>query len=204
MGFFRWRWLFFALILFGAWKWWHGRPLPVAPGVIAAADPIQRAPAQKRIYQKGKYELEALADFDVTARVLSRETYSSDREAELSPVDLALGWGAMSDSAVLEKLSIGQSGRFYFYRWESEPPIAPSEIVRHSANMHMIPVNAAVEKQLLAVRPGQVVHIVGQLVEARAPDGWHWRSSLTREDSGAGACEVIRVESVDARPGKSP
>ena len=37
------------------------------------------------------------------------------------------------------------------------------------------------------------VRIDGWLVEAKAGDGWHWRSSLTRKDTGAGACEVIFV-----------
>jgi hypothetical protein len=149
------------------------------------------------VYQQGKYELEALASFDIEARVLSKENYYADRESELVPVDLALGWGAMSDSSVLEKLSIGQSGRFYFYRWENEPPRSPSEIASHSANMHLIPASPPIEAKIKSVRVGQVVHIVGQLVEARAPDGWHWRSSLTREDTGAGACELVRVESIE-------
>jgi hypothetical protein len=195
----RWRWIFFVLILFGAWKYWPMRSSHRPAGELAAGNPVQTSPQQKRIYQKGKYEFEVLADFDIEARVLSKENYSSDREAELSPVDLALGWGAMSDSAVLDKLSISQSGRFYFYHWDNEPPLPPSEIARHSANMHLIPANVGIEKQIKEVRAGQVVHISGQLVEARSTDGWHWRSSLTRDDTGAGACEVIRVESISAR-----
>ena len=38
----------------------------------------------------------------------------------------------------------------------------------------------------------------GYLIEARAPDGWRWRSSLTREDTGAGACELVWVEQIAA------
>jgi hypothetical protein len=34
-------------------------------------------------------------------------------------------------------------------------------------------------------------------VDVSAPDGWQWRSSRTRTDSGAGACEVIWVEDVE-------
>jgi hypothetical protein len=63
--------------------------------------------------------------------------------------------------------------------------------------MHLIPTTSTLENKIKGVRVGQVVHIVGQLVEARAPDGWHWRSSLTRDDTGAGACELVRVESFD-------
>jgi hypothetical protein len=40
------------------------------------------------------------------------------------------------------------------------------------------------------------VRIEGWLVEAVAPDGWRWRSSTTRDDSGNGACELIYVCSI--------
>ena len=38
-----------------------------------------------------------------------------DRESDLAPVDLALGWGRMSDEAILKDIQISQSGRFYFW-----------------------------------------------------------------------------------------
>lgn len=63
--------------------------------------------------------------------------------------------------------------------------------------MHLIPTSSDIEKKLKGVRVGQVIHIKGQLVEARSTDGSYWRSSLTRHDSGNGACELIRVESVN-------
>jgi hypothetical protein len=62
--------------------------------------------------------------------------------------------------------------------------------------MHMIPADAATAKELGRVRIGDKVRIDGWLVEADAPDGWRWRSSLTREDSGGGACEVVYVCSI--------
>ena len=193
------RWLFIALIALGAWQHWHARPVMALPGRIAPADPTQTSPAKRAIYRVGNYELQPLADFAIEARVLGKEVYHADRESDLAPVDLALGWGAMSDSAVLDKLSISQSGRFYAYRWSEAPPLPPQEIVSHSANMHLVPASATIEKQIKAVRPGQVVRIRGQLIEATAPDGWRWRSSLTREDSGAGACELVRVDEISVR-----
>lgn len=141
------------------------------------------------------YVLEPLADFSIEARVLSREDYHIGREADLSPTDLALGWGRMSDERVLTSINVTQSGRFYF--WSTpEFPIPRREIETSSANMHIIPADAYVEKQLSKVRKGQVVRIQGYLVEAKASDGWHWKSSLTREDTGNGACELIYVKSL--------
>ena len=195
----RWRWIFIALVLFGAWQLLGSSEVTAPPGSIAPKNPIQTTSSATQNYTMGGYSLKPLANFNIEARVLSKESYSIGREAELSPLDLALGWGAMSDSSVLAKLSISQGGRFYYYRWENEPPIPPEQISSHSANMHLIPANSDVKKKMHDVRVGQVVRLVGQLVEARASDGWYWRSSLTREDTGAGACELFRVESISVR-----
>ena len=83
--------------------------------------------------------------------------------------------------------------RWNQYRWQGDPPLPVDEIVRSSANMHMIPFDAATARALRQVRRGDRVRIDGWLVEAKATDGWHWRSSLSREDTGAGACEVVYV-----------
>jgi hypothetical protein len=193
------RWLIVALLLFGAWRYFSSSEVESAPGQIAPRAPIQSRASPSTPISLGAYTLEPLANYEIEARVLSRESYRHGREAELSPLDLALGWGAMSDSAVIGQLSISQGGRFYFYRWQDQPPIASDQIAEHSANTHLIPANDQVQNALDAVRVGQVVRMRGQLVEASGPDGWRWRSSLTRKDTGAGACELFRVESIQIR-----
>lgn len=172
-----------------------GCPLPplVANGAIPLQSPV---PPSLSPFRLEGATLQPLAGFSIEARVLSREDYSLGREADYSPTDLALGWGRMSDAAVLSRLDISQSSRWYHYRWHGDPPIPPDEIVRSSANMHMIPSDATVAASLRAVEPGKRVRIDGWLVQVDASDGWHWRSSTTREDSGDGACEVVYVCSV--------
>ena len=187
--------VFIALILFGAFNWWSGREVARPPGVSAAELPQQMSSGSGRKFTRNGYQLTSLASFEISARVLGVEHYRLDREAQLAPVDLALGWGRMSDSEVLKNISISQSGRFYFWRTD-DFPIPRREIETFSANMHMIPADDRVEAALKAVRKGQVVVVRGYLVEARAADGWAWRSSTTREDTGAGACELIWVESI--------
>jgi hypothetical protein len=46
-----------------------------------------------------------------------------------------------------------------------------------------------------------VVHLEGFLVDAARPGGWRWNTSMTRDDTGGGACELIYVERVDVVPG---
>lgn len=187
------------VIAAGAWNHFSTRAVATAPGVLAPDDPVQRDRTNLAPFSVGDYQLSPAAEFSLEARVLSTQTYRTGREADLAPIDLALGWGAMSDSEVLDQLKISQGNRFYFYRWDNEPPIPPREIVEHSANMHMIPANAQVEKQLNKVRVGQVVQLSGYLVRVQAPDGWHWNSSLSRSDSGNGACELVWVEELTIR-----
>lgn len=194
----RWGFVFAGLLVFGAWKYAHERPADPGPGQVAPDDPRQTEPGRRIVLEKKGYALEPLARFAIEARVLGKEIYRADREADLAPVDLALGWGPMSDSAVLDKIGISQGNRFYYWTVR-EFPIPERDIVEHSANMHLIPADAAVEKRLREVRPGQVVDLSGYLVEASSKDGWRWRSSLTRSDTGFGSCELVWVESVSVR-----
>lgn len=167
---------------------------PRPPGVAAGDVPLQSdVPASLRAFVLPTATLEPLAGFSLEARVLSREDYHLGREAELSPTDLALGWQRMREDEVLSRLRISQSSRWYHYRWTGQPPLAPQEIARSSANMHMIPAGESVARALAAVRKDDHVRIEGWLVQAKAADGWHWRSSTSREDTGAGACEVVYV-----------
>jgi hypothetical protein len=189
-----WLLLFIIFSFLGFSHYLSHREVATAPGVLVKDEPIQKNRSDKVLYQHGNYTLEALADFEIRARVLSKQRYQWDAGATLVPVDLALGWGPMSDSTVLAALTISQGGRFYRYRWQNAPPIPVQEIVRHSTNMHLIPTTKEIEEKIRRARPGQIVEIKGQLVEARSADGFRWRSSLTREDSGGGACELVRVE----------
>jgi len=183
------------LIGWGGLHHWRHRDVIQPPGVLAPDPPQQVNLDDGATLRRDDINLATRAYFEITARVLSREDYSWDAEAKLVPTDLALGWGRMSDSAVLAKIDVSQSGRFYYWRTDSWP-IPRDEIEQSSANMHMIPADAGVRGALKRVRKGQLVHIEGFLVDASGPGGWRWKTSLTRNDTGAGACELVYVESL--------
>ena len=182
-------------VLWGAWNWFTGRPVSTADGVLAADEPQQVEVAQGEQRQIGRWSLSERATYKITARVLARESYHFDALASLAPEDLALGWGPMSDNRVLKGIEISQSHRFYFWR-STTMPIPRDAIIGHSANTHVIPGNALVAKQLARLRPGEVVTLTGELVDARRNDGVSINTSMTRLDTGAGACEVMWVADV--------
>ncbi len=188
--------IIWLLIIGGSWSLYNRTgQVYLGPGVMAPADPQQitlDSPVNNRV---DDYDITELAQFDIRAKVLAKKNYTFDRGAELSPVDLALGWGNMSDESVLENIKISQSARFYFWRVDAYP-IPRREIETHSANMHLIPANDSVKRAIGKVRQGDLVEISGSLVNVRASNGhWYWNTSLTRDDTGGGACELIWVKS---------
>lgn len=183
-----------VLILFWALNWWGQRSIAHGPGVLAPEAPVQVPVKGLGPFEHAGTTITPLAHFDLTARVLHAKRYRFDDEAALAPYDLALGWGRMSDSEVLDRIEISQSNRFYFWRTD-RLPIPREEIVSSSANMHIIPADAAVMAKLRGLRRGHLVSLRGHLVMASSGRGV-WLSSMTRGDSGNGACELFWVESL--------
>jgi hypothetical protein len=187
--------------LWNGWQHWTTRSLHPPDGEVAPREPLQadiQTPARAQV---GRWTLTPRARYDIEARILSREDYHFDRLADLIPEDLALGWGPMSDNRVLAAFDISQSARFYSWRPRSSLPIAREDVIDHSANTHVIPADALIRRQLARLRVGQVIRLTGLLVDAVRDDGSWLQTSLTRSDSGAGACEVMLVEHVDVITG---
>lgn len=177
--------------------WSNGRPVPHLPGVLVADEPAQDPPADPESWRYDEYEIRPLADYELRARVLSVERYRWGRSASLAPVDLALGWGVMSDSQTLDRFELTQGSR-YFTLYPQEGSIGLREALRHAANVHVIPADATARHALLGLKTGQLVTLRGRLVEVRGKDGFSWRSSLRRDDTGAGACELLWADEIEA------
>jgi hypothetical protein len=183
-------------IAWGAWHWYANRPLHTPDGMLAEGEPQQTNVADGEKVQMGRWTLTVRATYRVTARVLAREPYHFDSLSDLIPEDLALGWGPMSDSRVLKTLEISQGNRFYYWRPTAATTIARDSIISHSANTHVIPQNLSIARQLERLRPGEVVTLSGELVDGTRNDGRWIKTSLVRNDTGPGACEVMLVTEV--------
>ncbi len=151
---------FWGAALLGTWMYLNW-DVPQPLGVLAPGEPSQ-VDTSPRTWTRGDAHFTALARFDIRARVLSTCHYFFDQLSGISPVDLALGWGRMSDSDVLAGIRINQGGRFYYWRSRSRKlPIPMDEVISHSANMHMIPADENVKQTLLDVRTGEIVTLSG-------------------------------------------
>jgi hypothetical protein len=186
-------WLVAAVSLLAIWRLHSQRDIDPGPGVVAGAAPEQRLIGGQAAVERGDFRLRPRAEFEATVRILRREDYSLDRISRLAPTDFAVGWGPMSDGRVLADIEISQGNRFYYWRTENWP-IGRDEIESSSANWHVIPENEAVASALERLRPGSIVRFSGRLVDIEGNDGG-MRTSLSRTDTGAGACEILLASS---------
>lgn len=185
--------------LYGAWNAWRDRAFTAPEGVLAADAPRQQDLEVPRSFAARGVTLNERARYDLTVRLLRKERYRIDGGASIAPWDLAVGWGPMSDSQILDRLEITQSGRFFYWRMRDPArfPMSPHDLIASAGQIHAIPADATVESQLASVRRGQILTLHGYLVDVRGPHGFRWNTSLTREDTGDGACEIMWIEAIE-------
>jgi len=168
-------------------------PITYPPGILVEEYPTRFKLGHEEIRLIDDYVIKSLAGVKIKARVLGKEGYSFDRESDLAPYDLALGWGPMSDEEYLSKLEITQGRRWYHWK-KLDPSTDNRTVIINSSNMHMIPSNEEIQDILDRIIVGNLIEIEGYLVEVKATDNWKWKSSMSWEDTGGGACELVYIE----------
>ena len=187
----------FAAILLVA-VFWDGPEPRLPPGVLVPYEPEQDPVEPPRQWQFKDSQVTALATFRVRARVLLTAHYWWGDAAAVSPVDLTLGWRLMSNQEILDGLHLYRLRRAYAWAPRNgRLPASEQDITAHSANMHMVPSTGELARRLRAIARGDLVDVRGYPVEIRLSNGGIWRSSLTRTDTGDGACELVWVDELN-------
>ena len=163
---------------------------------LIASGPVQTNILNGKPFKFNDYTLTPLADYFIEGRLLSKNSYYLFRDSSISPIDFFLGWQRMSEPSIYSKITLKHS-RIYYYNWGPEgPPIPGDEIVRSQSNNHLIPANEEITSRLKTVSVGSIVQLKGKLVSLKAEDGYSWSSSMSREDTGNGNCELMYVENL--------
>ena len=176
--------------------------------IAGVPDPIQ-AEAEGHVdmeiddYQIG---IDYLMSYDISALVVGTENYSwGGIGDELAPRDLALAWGKVAEFNTKVGFDWSQSGRWYRWKADSYDALIPvgdvSYVNTHSSNNHLIPADDIIRKKIKKIKIGDYIHINGYLVSLNGHDDKgntiEWKSSISREDSGAHSCELIYVTDLD-------
>lgn len=175
----------------------------VSYGGVTAAEPLQQdAPRFETTLRLAGAQVTLTSDtsYSINAKVESVKTYD-DTISPAIPLDLLLAWGQMADPDIDSKLTWEQSdrrgtvtgtlGKF------GKVDLTADYVINHVSNNHVIPADDRIRQGLMQIKPGDVVHIDGRLVDVRMVIGNRVltvSSSKSRFDQGDGACEIIYVE----------
>lgn len=108
--------------------------------------------------------------------------------------DLCVVWGNNLRTTDYQKVSVSNDDWMCNFRWGADVSFYPEEL----SNNHLITNDPAIREQIANLVVGDQITIQGLLVNY-SEERWNGRyrnSSLTRTDTGNGACEVIFVQSL--------
>ena len=138
--------------------------------------------------------ISVLQPFQGNFRILGSKIYHNDEQAKFSPIDYAVSWGLFAQPEIARHISVKQYDRYL--NWKiAKLPVPAEQAMQMVSNMHIIPANPEIAQQIKQVKRGDLVYLKGDLVEIKDKD-LVWKSSLTPTDTGDGACELFRVQSI--------
>ncbi|MBU1443214.1 MAG: hypothetical protein KJ832_18215 [Gammaproteobacteria bacterium] len=190
--------------------WYADEGLPSRAAVVpqVLAEPLQTAvqlPAFTVRAEGIDYRIEPAADYDISGIVVSRhdsdawwDWFHAASNDHLNVVDICMVWGANARDGAYQKMSFS-SGQFVCYWNTRDSNAAQSAYVRSFSNNHILTENPLTARQLRRLRIGDQVRLRGQLVTYRHNAGMAFSrsTSLTRDDTGDGACETVFVRDIE-------
>jgi hypothetical protein len=196
--------ILFAVIVAG--YYFLNKPSPIEEdfsSIDTLQDPLQSAlwTNEPIIITKKNLQLKLTpqATYKIGAIILSTKKYGSDWSSQISPYDLALGWGGVSRQENLDHIKFKQVLRWYRYRYDAQCLISQDYISKHSSNHHIISANSNIAKAIKFIRKKDIIELEGKLVNVKGMykgKSVHWNTSTTRDDTGNGSCEILYVTKI--------
>lgn len=147
--------------------------------------------------------LNFIAEYKIIGRVVATTNYNGSIQNKLSPKDVALVWGSLSNKEVDKKIKWSSRKRKVYYsisdtKWLSGID-GKSTITSNFSNNHLIPSNDEIRNLIKSIKKDDYIKIEGYLVNVywqTNKSRFRWNTSTTRTDTGNGACEIIYVENI--------
>ena len=171
--------------------------------IDTSRDPIQSSYKSDdhiiREIKNGHFAITPVAEYKISGMVVSKETYSSNWDGKISPVDLAIAWGKLAEPDWDKYITYSLRNRWYFYQYKPGSPFDHSYVISHSGNHHTIPANENIHEAIKTIIKRDKVVLEGFLVNLKGTYKGQkvtWNTSLSRKDTGNGSCELFYVSKV--------
>jgi hypothetical protein len=152
--------------------------------IIVKDDPEITYEDNGRTWKSADITFKELAKVSMRAKVLSTHPYDwlntwaqqaeEEEETQLSPEDVLLGWGSMSDNNVWTLIGYNKGDHHYSLDIPLAFPLAMDYLKKHANNSHIIPANDHVRETLKHLNINDIIVAHGFLVDVTFTDGQHW------------------------------
>lgn len=154
------------------------------------------------------YGLTPVKTYDISALIVSKIDYGAFTIYKIDKtfhLDFCLLWGQNAANRVFQEkgVSFFQDCRWCWVRWTDSVGFNLNELSNH----HLLVRDPLLEKKVKSFHVGDQIRLRGKLVNVKAKlvgkAGQYdakeasWNTSVSRNDSGAGACEIIYVEEAE-------
>src|SRR5262245_39732813 len=190
-------------------------PLPeasVIDAAVADGEPAQTAtdqPAFTTVIDGYTYAITPRAAYDIAGLVVSHHRgnawFNMYHAADPGNVeDVCVVWGEVIANGSYRRVSFSSGEFTCYYSWSGvlTRPFNPEKM----SNNHVIPADNTIARRVRAIRAGDQIRMRGLLVDYAVSSGgrdvFTRRTSLTRKDTGNGACEILYATEMEViRPG---
>ena len=148
------------------------------------------------ITEEGTFSVHPKAKYKIAGKIVSLTYYNYGSEAIISPIDLCLVWGTLTQTDALNSITYTDGYRSCRYTIINNQQFYNNGYTTsHISNNHIIPANDNIKKALEEIHENDDVYLEGYLVDIEAllknDQVWKWNTSLIRTDTG---CEIIYVK----------
>lgn len=162
-------------------------------------EPLQTNPDKIQIPINKKnlnYLIVPIANYEISAKIVAKNTLFDGPEKDLGPIDLGLIWGKLTEENYHKYMSFHSSQRWLDWRYKKNTPYAPDYIQSHISHNHIIPASKDIFNAIDRTPKDKNIKLKGYLVSVYMNGQNIWSSSLSRTDTGNHSCEVFYVKSV--------
>lgn len=142
------------------------------------------------------------ARYEMVGKVCSRNNYTHGWLKDVAPFDLCVMWGRLATENLSGKVKFWQDDmRFSQFYVMPGSPFDVGYVYSHFSNNHVICHDETLCKAVSRIDKGDIVRVTGYLIYMQGTykgNEVNWNSSLSRNDTGNGACEIIYLSSLQA------
>ena len=204
------KWFLIANLLLLAAALWRSDALPAASELAAVLldEPVQvqvKQAAFTTVSHGVTYTVQPLYEYELVGLVVSKHDANTwwdylhrEWNDSLNIVDLCVVWGNNVRSGAYADINFS-SGQFTCnFSTSSNEAFAAFDQTAISNN-HLLTDQPGIAKRMLAVRVGDQIHFRGHLAEYSHHHGREFKrgTSITRTDTGNGACETVFIDSFE-------